>query len=169
MADHVPADLAADIAGLDVAELAPAITELAQASGSPVPEAARIFLVLGDRLRIADLTAKAGRIVTPDYYDRLAVAQALNQLGKSQADLARAAIRAQGGAGIEAWLELQGPRLARVIATLEQISGEETLTLSRLLVAAGQLQDVAGAATAATISSDHPAKTRKKRASSAKA
>ena len=56
---------------------------------------------------------------------------------------------AQGVAGIEAWLESQGPRLARVIATLEQISKEETLTLSRLLVAAGQLQDVAGAATAA--------------------
>jgi glutamate dehydrogenase len=160
VSDRVPEDLAADIAGLDVTELAPAITELAQASASPVPEAARIFLVLGDRLHIADLTAKAGRIVTPDYYDRLAVAQALNQLGKSQADLARAAIRAQDGAGIEAWLEQQGPRLARVIATLEQISGEETLTLSRLLVAAGQLQDVAGAASAAAPSaSARPART----------
>lgn len=147
--ERVPEDLAADMAALDVLELALAITEVAHASNSPVPEAARIFLVLGDRLHIADLTAKAGKILTSDYYDRLAVAQALNQLGKSQADLARAAIRAQGAAGIEAWLEQQGPRLARVIATLEQISNEETLTLSRLLVAAGQLQDVAGAASAA--------------------
>jgi NAD-specific glutamate dehydrogenase len=143
-----------------VLELALAITEVAHASNSPVPEAARIFLVLGDRLHIGDLTAKAGKIVTPDYYDRLAVAQALNQLGKSQADLARAAIRAQGAAGIEAWLEQQGPRLARVIATLEQIGNEETLTLSRLLVAAGQLQDVAGAASAAAPSaSARPART----------
>jgi glutamate dehydrogenase len=147
--ERVPADLATAIAALDVVELAPAITEVAQASNSSVPEAARIFLLLGDRLQIAELTGKAGKIVTSDYYDRLAVAQALNQLGKSQGDLARAAIRAQGVAGIEAWLESQGPRLARVIATLEQISKEETLTLSRLLVAAGQLQDVAGAATAA--------------------
>jgi len=158
--ERVPEDLAADMAALDVLELALAITEVAHASNSPVPEAARIFLVLGDRLRIADLTAKAGKIVTFDYYDRLAVAQALNQLGKSQADLARAAIRAQGAAGIEAWLEQQGPRLARVIATLEQISNEETLTLSRLLVAAGQLQDVAGAASAAAPSaSARPART----------
>src|SRR5262249_56545637 len=82
--------------------------------------------------------------VTPDYYDRLAVAQALNQLAKSQADLTRAAIRS-GGAAIEAWLEMQGPRLARVLATLDAISNEGTLTLSRLLVAAGQLQDVASA------------------------
>ena len=115
--------------------------------------------MLGDRLHIADLTAKAGKIATSDYYDRLAVAQALNQLGKSQADQARAAIRAQGAAGIEAWLEQQGPRLARVIATLEQISNEETLTLSRLLVAAGQLQDVAGAASAAPSASARPART----------
>jgi glutamate dehydrogenase len=158
--ERVPEDLAADIAALDVLELALAITEVAHASNSPVPEAARIFLVLGDRLHIADLTAKAGKIVTSDYYDRLAVAQALNQLGKSQADLARAAIRAQGAAGIEAWLEQQGPRLARVIATLEQIGNEETLTLSRLLVAAGQLQDVAGAASAAAPSaSARPART----------
>ena len=158
--ERVPEDLAADMAALDVLELALAITEVAHASNSPVPEAARIFLVLGDRLHIADLTAKAGKILTSDYYDRLAVAQALNQLGKSQADLARAAIRAQGAAGIEAWLEQQGPRLARVIATLEQISNEETLTLSRLLVAAGQLQDVAGAASAAAPSaSARPART----------
>jgi glutamate dehydrogenase len=149
--ERVPEDLATDIAALDVLELALAITEVAHASNSPVPEAARIFLVLGDRLHIADLTAKAGKILTPDYYDRLAVALALNQLGKSQADLARAAIGAHGAAGIEAWLAEQGPRLARVIATLEQISNEETLTLSRLLVAAGQLQDVAGAASGSTL------------------
>ncbi len=158
--ERVPEDLAADLAALDVLELALAITEVAHASNSPVPEAAGIFLALGDRLHIADLTAKAGKILTPDYYDRLAVAQALNQLGKSQADLARAAIGAQDAAGIEAWLAQQGPRLARVIATLEQISNEETLTLSRLLVAAGQLQDVAGAASAAAPSaSARPART----------
>ncbi|RPI42974.1 MAG: hypothetical protein EHM67_05890, partial [Hyphomicrobiaceae bacterium] len=115
----------------------------------------------GDRLRIADLTAKAARIATPDYYDRLAVAQALNQLGTSQADLARAAIRAGGAQTIAAWLERQGPRLARAITTLEQICGEDELTLSRLLVAAGQLQDVANAASAAAPSAAaRPARTR---------
>jgi glutamate dehydrogenase len=158
--DGVPEDLAAEIAALDVAELAPAITEVAEASNSPLAEAARVFLLLGDRLQIAELTAKAGQILTPDYYDRLAVAQALNQLGRSQAELARAALRARGAAPIEAWLESQGPRLARVVAMLEQISKEGTLTLSRLLVAAGQLQDVAGAASAAALSaSARPART----------
>jgi glutamate dehydrogenase len=145
----VPDDLASEIAALDVLEHSLAIDAVAHATHSTVPEAARVFLLLGDRLRIGELASRASKIVTPDYYDRLAVAQALNQLGKSQAELARAAIRAGGAAAIEAWLERQGPRLARVIANLEAIANEGTLTLSRLLVAAGQLQDVAGAATAA--------------------
>jgi glutamate dehydrogenase len=144
----VPADVAAEIAGLDALEHSLAIDAVAHATGSPVREAARVFLLLGDRLRIGELGSKASRIVTPDYYDRLAVAQALNQLGKSQADLARAAIEAGGAAAIEAWLEQQGPRLGRVMATLDAIADEGTLTLSRLLVAAGQLQDAAGAASA---------------------
>ena len=45
--ERVPEDLAADLAALDVLELALAITEVAHASNSPVPEAAGIFLVIG--------------------------------------------------------------------------------------------------------------------------
>ena len=161
VADGIPSELAADVAALDILQLSPAINEVAHATNRGVPEAAGVFLLLGDRLRIADLTAKAARIATPDYYDRLAVAQALNQLGTSQADLARAAIRSGGAQAIAVWLERQGPRLARAITTLEQICGEDELTLSRLLVAAGQLQDVANAASAAAPSAAaRPARTR---------
>jgi glutamate dehydrogenase len=144
----IPVDLAADIAALDVLQLAPAINEVAWATGSAIVEAAHVFLALGDRLRLAELSTRAGKIATPDYYDRLAVAQALNQLGTSQALLAEAAIRAGSGDSLPAWLEQQGPRLARVIGMLELIASEGTLTLSRLLVAAGQLNDVAGVASA---------------------
>jgi len=159
VADGVPAELAADLAHLDVVQLAPAINAIARQSASSVPEAARAFLQLGDRLRIAELGAKAAAIATPDYYDRLAVAQALDQLGTAQAELARAAI-ASGGEGIEAWLEAQGARLARVIATLDEIASAGTLTLSRLAVAAGQLADAASAISAAAPSaSARPART----------
>ncbi len=148
----IPADLAADVAALDVLQLAPAINAVAHATNSAVPEAARAFFALGDRLRIADLSARAAKIATPDYYDRLAVAQALSQLGTSQAQLAQAAILSGAADAIAAWLDGQGPRLARVIGILEQISSEGTLTLARLLVAAGQLQDVASGASAGAAS-----------------
>ena len=108
-----------------------------------MPDAARTYLAIGDQLRIADLAAKAGAIATPDYYDRLAVAQALSQLAAAQAAFTRDAIRARDAGGLEAWLARQGDRLGRVRAMLEEIAGEGTLTVSRLLVAAGQLGDLA--------------------------
>ena len=91
-------------------------------------------------MRIADLAAKAGAIATPDYYDRLAVAQALSQLAAAQAAFTRDAIRARDADGPDGWLARQGDRLGRIRAMLEEIAGEGTLTVSRLLVAAGQLR-----------------------------
>ena len=62
-----------------------------------MPDAARTYLAIGEQLRLADLAAKAAAIATPDYYDRLAVAQALSQLDAAQAAFTRDAIRAGGG------------------------------------------------------------------------
>jgi len=144
----IPADLAADIAALDVLGLAPPITGIAEETRSAVPQAARTYLAIGEDLHIAALAAKANAILTPDYYDRLAVAQAVAQLDDAQAAFTREALR--GGAdGIEAWLAGQGDRLARVKSTLEEIAGDQTCTVSRLLVAAGQLNDLAAAGQAA--------------------
>ena len=145
----IPADLGADVAALDILGLAPPITEIAEATKTPVPDVARAYLAIGDQLRISDLAAKAGAIATPDYYDRLAVAQALSQLAAAQAAFTRDAIRARDAGDPEAWLARQGDRLGRVKAMLEEIAGEGTLTVSRLLVAAGQLGDLADARAAA--------------------
>jgi glutamate dehydrogenase len=144
----IPADLAADIAALDVLGLAPPITGIAEETRTSVPQAARAYLAIGEHLRIADLAAKAAAIPTPDYYDRLAVAQALAQLEEAQAAFARQALGADG-AGVEAWLAGQGDRLGRVRSTLQEIAGDKTCTVSRLLVAAGQLNDLAAEASAA--------------------
>ena len=141
----IPADLAADIAALDVLGLAPPITEIAETTRTPVPDAARAYLAIGEHLHIADLAAKANAIATPDYYDRLAVAQALSQLDDAQAAFTREALRG-GAGGVEAWLAGQGDRLGRVRSTLEEIAGDKTCTVSRLLVAAGQLNDLAAGA-----------------------
>ena len=155
----IPAELAADIAVLDVLGLAPSITQIAEQTGTPVSDAARTYLAIGEHLRIADLAAKAGSIPTPDYYDRLAVAQALGQLAAAQAAFTRDAIGWQRSGGLEAWLAHQGDRLDRVKATLEEIAGEGTLTVSRLLVAAGQLAGLADASAAAPSASARKGRT----------
>jgi glutamate dehydrogenase len=145
----IPADLAADVAALDIVGLAPPITEIAEETRMPVADAARTYLAVGEHLRISDLAAKAGAIPTPDYYDRLAVAQALSQLATAQAAFTRDAIRSRDADGAEAWLARQGDRLGRVKVMLEGIAGEGTLTVSRLVVAAGQLGDLTEARAAA--------------------
>ena len=136
----ISAELAADIARLEVLRQAPAITQIAQAGGQAVPETASIFLEIGERLRVDDLVGRSAAVVTTDYYDRLAIAQAVGNLADAQAAFSRDAIRA---GSCEAWLAGQGDRLARVKHMLDEVAGEGTLTLSRLLVAAGQLRELA--------------------------
>ncbi len=141
----IPPELAADVARLDVLRQAPAITEIARAAGQAVPETARIFLEIGERLHIDELASQGAAIATPDQYDRLAIAQALSQLAAAHAAFSRDAIRT---GSCEAWLASQGDRLARVKATVDEVAGEGTLTVSRLLVAAGQLTELAAAPSA---------------------
>ena len=146
----IPADLAADVARLDVLGEAPAITEIAQSTGQPVPAAARMFLEIGEHLRIPDLGAKGAAIASSDQYDRLAIAQAIGQLAAAQATFTRSAIAA---GGMEVWRAAQGERLDRLQSTLEDVAGGEgTLTVSRLVVAAGQLSELAAAPAAPSAS-----------------
>ena len=139
----VPADLAGDIARLEVLVQAPAITEIAEALGEAVPKTARVFFMAGERLGIDDLARRGATIATADRYDRLAIAQALDRLAAAQAAFARAAIRAGDW---KAWSSNRGDRIARVRQTLDEAAGESALTLSRLLVAVGALGELAAGA-----------------------
>jgi glutamate dehydrogenase len=139
-ADGIPGDLAGDIAGIDALAQAPAITEIALAMGRPVPETARIHFEVGERLCIDDLAARGAAIPTADQYDRLAIAHALAQLTAAHAVFTRAAIGA-GGSG--PWVSGLGERLAHVERIVAEAAGQGTLTVSRLSVAAGALDELA--------------------------
>ena len=109
-----------------------------------MPETARTFLEIGEHLCIADLVAKGTAIPASDQYDRQAIAQAISQLGAAQAAFTRSAIAA---GGLEAWRAAAGERLANLQSTLEDVAGGEgMLTVSRLVVAAGQLSELAARA-----------------------
>jgi glutamate dehydrogenase len=136
----VPADLADGIARLKLLAQAPAIIEIALAEGQAVPETARIFFEIGERLRIDDLAGKGATIATADPYDRQAVNRALGQMAAARVSFTRAAIRA-GGARI--WFADQDYRLVRLQRVLAEAAGEGPLTPSRLMVAAGALNDLA--------------------------
>jgi glutamate dehydrogenase len=139
----VPQELARDVASLRLLALAPAITDIVEATAAPVLEAARTSFQVGDALRIPDLVGKSHAVAASDYYDRLALAQAESQLGAAQSALTRAAILDGYAGRAEEWLAAQGPQLAAVTATLTELAQRGALTVSQLLVGAGQLTEFA--------------------------
>src|SRR5262249_2749916 len=114
--------------------------EIAAATGKAVPETARVFLDVGERLGIDDLADRSAAIASTDQYDRLAIARVLDQLAALQSAFTRAAIAAGGW---ESWSSSEGDRIARARRALDAAAGESVLTLSRLLVAAAALNDLA--------------------------
>ena len=145
-AKSVPADLARDIARLELIALAPEITEIAQETGRSTAQAAQAFFAIGDAFKLAELAAKTQTLAPSDYFDRLALAAASNQILAAQHVFTRDALRAapDKAPDVAAWLAAKGPRLARAQAALAQIATDGALTVSRLTVAAGQLRDLAG-------------------------
>jgi glutamate dehydrogenase len=141
-AQSVPPELAEQLADLEVVGLAPSIVEVAAATGRPLLDAARAFLAAGDEFHIPDLVAKAGAIATSDTYDRLALAQAVGRFTVAQTRFAKAALRAES---LEAWQAAQRAN-GKSGAMLAEIAGEGTPTVSRLLVAAGVVSELAEAA-----------------------
>jgi glutamate dehydrogenase len=139
-AESIPADLAGDIARLDALASAPAITGIALATGRPAPETARIHLEIGERLCIDELTARGAAIPSADQYDRMAIAHALDRLQAAHAAFTREAVRI---GGTEAWYASRGDRLGRAQRTLAEATAQGLLTVSRLSVAAGVLDELA--------------------------
>ena len=137
-AEKVPADLAFDVAALEVLASAPPITVLSAQTAGDVAAAAVAFFSVGEKLGIADLAARAGAIRAVDFYDRLAIGQALGQLAFAQSALSGEAISTGSLSSVDG-------KVASAKAMLDEISGADMLTLSRLLVAAGQLATLAAA------------------------
>ncbi|HEX6000216.1 MAG TPA: NAD-glutamate dehydrogenase [Hyphomicrobiaceae bacterium] len=138
-AGGIPGDLARDIARLQVLVQGPDITEIAAALGTTVPETACVLLEIGERLSIDRLAQSGSGLPTGDQYDRLAVAQAMDQLASAQRAFTREALHA---GGFEAWLARQGDRPERIRHLVADAAGSGALTLSRLLVAVGALRDL---------------------------
>jgi glutamate dehydrogenase len=140
-ASGVPRELAADIARLQVLGEAPAVTALAEKTGVPVPEAARVYFEVGDSLGIAPLARKAAGLAATDRFDRAAVAEAAAEIADAHAALALAALRA---GGTRAWLAHAADRIAPVRGQIDDATGGGELTPSRLIVAAGALRELVG-------------------------
>jgi glutamate dehydrogenase len=143
-AGGVPAELARDVAALDFIADATDITSVANRSGRTVGEVARIYWQAGEHFRIGELRAQAEALKVTDHFDRLAINATLAALWSAQSTITLEAITATNGAepSFEAWRKAQGKRLDRAKRSLEEILGVDTLTVSRLAVAAAHVRDL---------------------------
>ena len=138
----VPQDLADRISALAYIGTAIHARSLARdESAGAIEMAAAALFAARAFLRVDDLEAKLATLRRADYFDRLAARGALGDLDTAGRAMA-AAVLAEG-LDVEAWLAREAPRLARAKASLDEIAGSGELSVSRLVVAAAQVRDLA--------------------------
>jgi glutamate dehydrogenase len=141
----VPDDIATRIARFAPLADAPAIVETAEAAGSPVARAARLWLEAGERFHLDALLLRASTLEAGDDYDQMALAGARDAISDARRRITLAALAANGhtDAGLEAWSRGAPDRVQRVERELAGVVAGAEITVSRLTVAAVRLADIA--------------------------
>jgi glutamate dehydrogenase len=140
----VAADLARKLADLPILKAAPDIALVADRTSRPVGEVAKTYFASEAYFQLDRVTGKVADIAVSDYFDRLALDRALDQIGDAERRLT-AAMVGNGAAGpeaVEKWVGARRDEVERIRASIHEIAGSG-LTLSKLSVAASLLGDLA--------------------------
>ncbi len=138
----VPQKLAQRIAALpDLAEAAD-ILAVAKDAGVALEEAAKTYYATADTFQVAKLEALANALQTDDYYDELALDGALQVLADAHRAIVKRTIAAGGDFATSPAQKQNVDRIMRRLATLTEADG---LSVSRIIVAADLLADLAKA------------------------
>jgi glutamate dehydrogenase len=139
----IPEDVAARVASLTMLAAASDIVMVADRSKRAIADVAATYFAAADAFRIGGIVAAARKIVVTDYFDRLALDRALDNIGDAERRLTAAMVEAgvSGRAAVDAWIAPRAEEVARVRGAIEEIAGAG-LTLSKLTVAASLLGDL---------------------------
>ncbi|GLK74806.1 NAD-glutamate dehydrogenase [Methylopila jiangsuensis] len=141
----VPHALAVRLSGLLALEGAPDAVLVAEKAGRPIGEAAATLFAVADLFQLGRVILAAQAITATDYYERLALDRARDQIGFAARAMAVAALNAAPGASgpeaVAVWAEAS-PDAGRVRKAVAEIAGSG-VTLARLSVAASLLADLA--------------------------
>jgi glutamate dehydrogenase len=140
-----PKKFADRLALIEVSVLIPDVALVARAAKADLIDAAKVFIAVSDAFRIGRIEYAARSIVTPDYYDGLALSRAVDTIGAAWRGIAVAVLQGFRKADdpVAAWLEAGGQRVAMTRARLQSLTEGGELTVSRLSVAAGLMSDLA--------------------------
>ena len=144
----VPPDVADDVAILPLLGAVPEIVLLAETRGVAPQEAARVYFAMGALVGLDRLRALAGRIVTADHWDRLALRRIIDDLYSAQRLLAgdallRAARLPAGTDAMEAWAKLRSQEIERTASFLSELAEGGDASIAKLALANSQVQKLA--------------------------
>jgi glutamate dehydrogenase len=149
----VPLDVAEDVAVLPLLGAVPEIVLLAQTRGVSAGDAARVYFAMGALVGLDRLRALAGRIVTADHWDRLALRRIIDDLYSAQRLLAgdallRVAHLPVGTNATEAWAKLRSQEIERTASFLSELAEGGDASIAKLALANSQIQKLATTASA---------------------
>jgi glutamate dehydrogenase len=135
--------LARRFANLPALLAAPDIICVADRTGQPIASAAATYFATESFFRLDRIAQAARAIEVSDYFDRLALDRALDQIGEAERRVT-AAMAGNGAAGagaVEAWIAGRRQEVDRIREQVQEIA-HSGLTVSKLTVAASLLGDL---------------------------
>ncbi len=144
--EGLPPLLAKRLAALGPLSQALDIAYIANATGAPVPAAARTLFELRDAFHLQGIEAASEKLGAGDYYDKLAVNSILAAIAFAQRSLAQSIIEDAAAKGaFEAWAKQNESAVSRVSANLAGVMEGRGLTLAKLTVSVSQFRSLAAA------------------------
>ncbi|AXV16865.1 NAD-glutamate dehydrogenase [Neorhizobium sp. SOG26] len=144
-AQGAPAELAREILLLPTLVLVPEIMLIAERTGETLARAADSYFAVTEKLRVDRLISAGERITTSEHYESLALSRSLQQIGSARRDIVIAALSShpKEKKPVEAWHAADRIRVNRLGAEIVALSDGSDLTLPKITVAAGLLNDLA--------------------------
>jgi glutamate dehydrogenase len=138
----VPAELAGELADLDALVSAPDIVTVAGRAQRAIAETATAFFAAEASFRLDRIIAAAHRVPASDFFERLAIDRAVDQIAAAERRLVvdMLATGQSGQQAAENWLAAH-PEATRIRRSVEEIAASG-LTLAKLMVATNSLGDL---------------------------
>jgi glutamate dehydrogenase len=140
----VPEQLARRMAGLPTLAAATDIVLVADRTGERIGDVTMTYFAARDYFRLERIAHAARDIAVTDYFDRLALDRARNNLGEAMRRLTANMLKGgkPGPRAVETWVAARGSEVERIRTSVHEIA-DTGLTLSKLSVAASLLGDLA--------------------------
>ncbi|MEO0383747.1 MAG: NAD-glutamate dehydrogenase [Pseudomonadota bacterium] len=136
----VPEDLSARIASMAVYAILPDMILVRDACGLETEQVAKTYFELGAIFALGRVDAAARDLQVTDYYDALALDRARQSLASVRRRLTIDILQHEGG--LEAWKAERSAKVERVARAMADIVDGGALTVSKLSVAGGLLDDL---------------------------